>query len=82
MRKTGALTGEGKAKSRWCRTNANSSQYPSNGNQLRRKNAAPLCESRAAGLEIRSAVTLKKNRNEMMRTLNVVAETKSFVICN
>ena len=24
----------------------------------------------------------KKNRSEMMRTLNVVADTRSFVICN
>ena len=28
----------------------------------------------------RPQVTLKKNRSDMMRTLNVVAETASFVI--
>ena len=30
----------------------------------------------------RSQVTLKKSRSEMMRTLKVVAETRSFVIRN
>ena len=30
----------------------------------------------------RPQVTPKKNRSEMMRTLNVVADTRSFVICN
>ena len=30
----------------------------------------------------RPQVKLKKNRSDMMRTLNVVAETKSFVICS
>ena len=32
-------------------------------------------------IQFAEQVTLKKNRSEMMRTLKVVAETMSFVIC-